>query len=288
MKQTLKGAKIMKKLLSSMLVFAVLAIMPTFAQAGTILISTTTSTENSGLLDYLLPKFTRDTGIQVRVVAKGTGAAIKDGMDGNVDAILVHDTQRENQFVKDGYGTQRYYVMFNDFVVIGPDSDPAKAKETKSTAAAFEAIANAKAPFISRGDDSGTHSKEGKIWAETKVNLDGKFPADASWYRSIGQGMGKTIIMADEVQGYTLTDRATYYAMKYAQPKATTDLEIISENHSDLLNPYGYIPVSQKKHKHVNIKDASALGGWLVSPNGKKAIEGFKAQGKQLFFVPKK
>ncbi len=278
----------MKKLLSSMLVFAFLALAPSFANAGTILISTTTSTENSGLLNYLLPKFTKDTGIKVKVIAKGTGAAIKDGMDGNVDAILVHDTQREKNFVKEGYGTQRYYVMYNDFVVIGPDSDPAKAKDTKSTAAAFEAIANSKSPFISRGDDSGTHSKEAKIWAETEVKLDGKYPADKTWYKSIGQGMGKTILMSDEMQGYTLTDRATYYAMKFAQPKSTTDLEIISENHKDLLNPYGYIPVNQKKHKHVNAKDAAALGGWLVSPQGRAAIEGFKAQGKQLFFVPNK
>ncbi len=278
----------MRKLLSTMLAFTLLAIAPNFAEAGTILISTTTSTENSGLLKYLLPKFTKDTGIQVRVVAKGTGAAIKDGMDGNVDAILVHDTQREQKFVKDGFGTQRFYVMFNDFVVIGPDSDPAKARETKSTGAAFKAVADAKAPFISRGDDSGTHSKEAKIWAESGVELDGKYPADKAWYRSIGQGMGKTILMADEVLGYTLTDRATYYAMKYADPKPTTELEIISENHADLLNPYGYIPVNPKKHPHVNVKDASALGGWLVSPNGKAAIEGFKAQGKQLFFVPGK
>ncbi len=255
------------------------------AAEKSITISTTTSTENSGLLAHLLPIFTADTGIEVKVIAKGTGAAIKDGQDGNVDAILVHDTARENAFVEEGFGTKRYYVMFNDFVVIGPDADPAKAKTTKSTEAAFQAIADAKAPFISRGDDSGTHSKEAKIWAGTKVELKDKYPASSAWYNSIGQGMGKTIIMADEKLGYTISDRATYYAMKYAEP-ATTELVIVSEGHADLLNPYGYIPVNPAKHANAKVEEATIFGDWLVSDKGKAAIEGFKAQGKQLFFVP--
>ncbi len=276
----------MKKLLLGAMAFLLTA-TSALAADKSIMISTTTSTENSGLLSYLLPIFTKDTGIEVKVLAKGTGAAIKDGMDGNVDAILVHDTARENKFVEDGYGTKRYYVMFNDFVMIGPKADPAKAKETKSTEAAFKAVADAKAPFISRGDDSGTHSKEGKIWAGTGVALEGKFPAASNWYNSIGQGMGKTIIMADEKEGYTLTDRATFYAMKYADP-ATTELEIVAEGYEDLLNPYGYIPVNPAKYPHAKVAEATAFGDWLVSDKGRAAIEGFKAQGKQLFFVPAK
>ncbi len=277
----------MKKTLLLTLMSAFLFATTAFAAEKSILISTTTSTENSGLLAYLLPIFEKETGIEVKVVAKGTGAAIKDGMDGNVDAILVHDTARENKFVEDGFGTKRYYVMFNDFVVIGDKNDPAKAKEAKSTEAAFKAIADAKAPFISRGDESGTHSKEAAIWAISGVELKDKYPTDNSWYLSIGQGMGKTIIMTDEKLGYTLTDRATFYSMKYADP-ATTELEIVAEGFDNLLNPYGYIPVNPAKHPQAKVEEATIFGDWLVSDKGRAAIEGFKASGKQLFFVPAK
>ncbi len=279
----------MKKIILSALLSCVLFASSAVAADKSILISTTTSTENSGLLAYLLPIFTKETGIEVKVVAKGTGAAIKDGVDGNVDAILVHDTPRELEFVKNGYGTQRYYVMYNDFVIIGDKSDKAKIKDAKSTADAFQKIANAKAPFISRGDDSGTHAKEKAIWAMTNVPLQDGFPASpATWYNSIGQGMGKTIIMADEKQAYTLSDRATFYSMKYAEPKATTELDILFEGDNDLLNPYGYIPVDSKKHPKAKLDYATIFGDWLVSPKGQAAIAGFTAQGKQLFFPAEK
>ncbi len=250
-----------------------------------ITVSTTTSTENSGLLAYILPLFTEDTGIEVRIVSKGTGAAIADGMDGNVDAIMVHDTPREEEFVAEGYGTERYYIMYNDFVLIGPDSDPANARSTSSAEEAFQAIADSESFFISRGDDSGTHVKEAALWAGTSVELDGSFPEFGGWYLSVGQGMGTVINMTGEKLGYTLTDRATFYSMKLADPP-TTELEIVSEGYENLLNPYGYIPVNPEKYPHVNHEAATALGEWLVSAAGIEAIESFRAQGQQLFFVP--
>ncbi len=258
-----------------------------FAKESFITVSTTTSSENSGLLGYILPIFTAETGIKVKIIAKGTGAAIKDGIDGNVDAILVHDFAREEDFIINGYGTKRYYIMYNDFILIGPKDDPANAKTSKSVQEAFQKIADNQAIFISRGDDSGTHSREAKIWAGTKTSLESNYPTRSKWYQSIGQGMGKTIIMAEEKEAYTLSDRGTYYAMKYAAPP-TTELEIISEGYADLLNPYGYIPVNPAKYPHVKIDEAQILGDWLVSEKGRNAIENFKVQNKQLFFPPEK
>lgn len=275
----------MKKIILSILI-NVLCISFAFAEEKSILVSSTTSTENSGLLGYILPLFKEDTGISVKVMAKGTGAAIKDGEMGNVDAILVHDTVRELAFIEKGYGTKRYYVMYNDFVIIGDAQDKANIKEAKTSQEAFQAIADAKSPFISRGDESGTHSQEARIWAKTSVTLEKDFPSDRSWYFSIGQGMSKTIIMADEKQAYALSDRGTFYSMKYAEPKANTELEILFEGDESLLNLYGYIPVNPEKFPYVKYEYANLLGEWLVSDRGKKAIADFKAQGRQLFFIP--
>ena len=196
--------------------------------------STTTSTENSGLLDVLLPEFTKDTGIKVKVFAKGTGAAIRDGMDGNVDVIFVHAKQREEKFVSDGYGAYRLSVMHNDFVILGPDSDPAGIKDIKNAAEALKKIAVAEIKFVSRGDDSGTHTKEQELWKSTGLPLEtditqivkeGKeqnlsfFHPNGlgKWYMSIGQGMGKTITYAEEKRGYTIADRGTYLKYKYGR-----------------------------------------------------------------------
>ncbi len=218
------------KLILSCLLATPLLTGSALAEDKVLKMSTTTSTQESGLLDVLLPALEKDTGIAVNVIAKGTGAAIRDGVDGNVDVIFVHDRAREDAFVKDGFGTKRYAVMHNDFIIVGPASDKAAIKGVAEGADAVKKIAAAKASFISRGDDSGTHAKEQELWKASGLNLensistmekDGKqveiksvHPAASSdWYLSVGQGMGKTLTMADEKQAYTIADRGTY--MKY-------------------------------------------------------------------------
>lgn len=262
--------------------------------------STTTSTENSGLLDVLLPEFTKDTGIQVKVFAKGTGAAIRDGIDGNVDIIFVHAKEREDKFIADGYGTRRYAVMHNDFIILGPPQDPAGINGLKDTAAALQKIAAAKALFISRGDDSGTHTKEQALWKATGLTLDVKTstivkkgqprtvrfmqPVESeAWYFSIGQGMGKTITFADEKRAYTLADHGTYIKYKYGR-KAGLDLEVLCEGDPLLNNPYGVIPVNPQKHPHVAYGLAEQFAKWLVSPKGQSLILNYRLLGQQLFY----
>ena len=217
--------------------------------------STTTSTQASGLLDVLLPEFEKDTGIKVKVIAKGTGAAIRDGMDGNVDIIFVHAKAREEKFIQEGYGTKRYEVMHNDFVILGPSNNPAGIKVLISAAEALRKIAAVKSAFISRGDDSGTHTKEQTLWKATGIPLEKKtdniikkgkkreitfvHPAGSDqWYLSIGQGMGKTITYAEEKQGYTMSDRGTYLKYKFGRDQKL-DLEILCEGDPELFNPYG-------------------------------------------------
>ncbi len=262
--------------------------------------STTTSTQASGLLDVLLPALEKDTGIQVKVIAKGTGAAIRDGMDGNVDVIFVHDTAREEKFVAEGYGTKRYAVMHNDFVIVGPAADKAAIKGLADGPAAMKKIAEAKATFISRGDDSGTHSKEQKLWKasgiETQtadftitkkgeaVKISAIRPADsAAWYLSIGQGMGKTLTMADEKQAYAMADRGTYIKYKYGRD-IPIELEILCEGGDDLANPYGVIPVNPEKHPNVKADLAKEFAEWITSEKGQTVIDDYKLLGKQLFY----
>lgn len=270
------------------------------AEDKVLTMSTTTSTESSGLLDVLLPEFKKDTGITVKVLAKGTGAALKDGMDGNVDVVFVHAKAKEAEFVEKGFGTQRYAVMHNDFVLIGPPADPAGVKGAKDSIEAFAKIADAKAMFISRGDDSGTHTKEQSIWGKTglklvessqKIMIEGKEtevvakkPENSDeWYYSIGQGMGKTITFADEKNAYTLADRGTYIAYKWGKTPAV-DLDILCEGDASLANPYGVIPVNPKKFPHVKYDLAQQFADWLISPRGQQVIADFKVEGKQLFF----
>jgi len=262
--------------------------------------STTTSTESSGLLNVLLPEFEKDEGIKVKVIAKGTGAAIRDGMDGNVDVIFVHAKDREMEFVEQGYGTKRFAVMHNDFIIIGPVSDPAGIKGSKDSAEAMKKIAAAKAPFISRGDDSGTHTKEQEIWTAAgvaltdhiltlvkdgkEVKVSSKKPADSdNWYFSIGQGMGKTITFADEKRAYCLSDRGTYISYKFGK-KPAVDAEILYDGDELLANPYGVIPVNPKKHPDVQYDLAMKFANWLVSARGQGLIAGYLLEGKQLFF----
>ncbi len=277
----------MNRLTLILCVLALLAIGPLSVQAQdkVITMSTTTSTEASGLLDYLLPEFKKDTGITVRVMSKGTGAALRDGMDGNADVVFVHDVAREHQFVEEGYGTKRYYVMYNDFIIVGPDSDPAGINDAPDAVSAMKLIAEARKPFVSRGDDSGTHAREKQLWEATGLALaDVKSPVDAAgWYFSIGQGMGPALLMAEEMQGYVLSDRGTYLQYKYGRQE-TYDLGIAYEGGDMLQNPYGVIPVNPEKHPHVKYDLARTLAEWLVSDRGQEVIGSYQLQDQPLFF----
>lgn len=293
-----------KKMSRKTLVFsaALLAALSGVAAAAenVLTMSTTTSTQASGLLDVLLPAFKDDTGIAVKVIAKGTGAALRDGMDGNVDIIFVHAKAREDKFVAEGYGTTRYAVMHNDFVVIGPKNDPAGVAEAADVYAGLQSIASAKAEFISRGDDSGTHTKEQFLWEKSgvqvvankkeiikkgeKVAVQFIEPANsADWYRSIGQGMGKTLTYADEKGAYTMTDRGTYIKYKYGKTPPI-ELEIVSEGSAALANPYGIIPVNPKKFDHVKYDLAESFAQWLTSERGQKLIDSYRLLDHQLFY----
>jgi tungstate transport system substrate-binding protein len=282
------------------LVVVMLASRPVTAAEKVIKMSTTTSTENSGLLDVLLPEFEKDTGIKIKVFAKGTGAAIRDGTDGNVDIIFVHAKAREEQFVTDGYGAYRLGVMHNDFVIVGPTTDPAGIKGMKNGSEALKKIAEAKASFVSRGDDSGTHTKEQALWKATglplqtqrteivvkgqKKGLTFMYPGGlGEWYLSIGQGMGKTLTFADEKRAYTLADRGTYLEYKYGKQPAV-ELDILCEGDPLLFNPYGIIPINPKKYPHVKFDLADQFAKWLVSPKVQAMIARYKIQGKQAFY----
>jgi len=235
-------------------------------------LATTTSTENSGLLGKLLPEFTKDTGFRVHVIAVGTGKALRLGQDGDVDVVLVHALPSEQKFVAAGFGVKRYAVMHNDFVVLGPDSDPAKVEQAKSLAEAFQRISHSKALFISRGDNSGTHKKENRIWKLAGIEPTG------SWHREIGQGMGKAIQMADELGAYTLADRGTWLAYR-----DMVDLKIVFQGDPSLFNPYGIIAVNPRRYPDINFAGASALINWLTSEKGQQLVGSYRLHGKQLF-----
>jgi tungstate transport system substrate-binding protein len=281
-------------------VIVMLAFSPVDAADKVIKMSTTTSTENSGLLDVLLPELEKDTGIKVKVFAKGTGAAIRDGMDGNVDIIFVHAKAREEKFVADGYGAYRLGVMHNDFVIVGPKADPAGIRGKKDAARALTMIASKEHSFVSRGDDSGTHTKEQALWKASGIPLEttsteiirkGKkkklsflYPGGlGKWYFSIGQGMGKTLTYAEEKQAYTLTDRGTYLNYKSGRQQGL-DLEILCEGDPLLFNPYGIIPINPEKYPHVKFDLADQFAKWLVSPKVQAIIARYKIQGQQAFY----
>lgn len=289
----------MNRIFIAVLISYVMFVNPALAADKVLKMSTTTSTQSSGLLDILLPELEKDTGIKVKVIAKGTGAAIRDGMDGNVDIIFVHAKAREEKFVSDGFGTRRYAVMHNDFVVLGPPTDPAGIRGMNA-AAALKKIADTGQQFISRGDDSGTHTKEQFLWKSTGIKLAEQkqtivkkgrkkeiafsLPAGAGgWYVSIGQGMGKTITFADERQAYTLADRGTYIKYKYGKTPAV-ELDVLSEGDALLANPYGIIPVNPQKHAHVRVDLANTVSQWIISERGQKLINDYRLVGKQLFY----
>ena len=242
---------------------------------GTIILATTTSTQDSGLLDYLLPAFTAETGWEVDTIAVGTGKALQMGVDGEADVLLVHARASEDEFMANGDGTLRYDVMYNDFVLVGPAEDPAGVKACNNIIAdSLAAIADSQSEFVSRGDDSGTHKKELAIWKAAGIEPAG------DWYISAGAGMGDVLKMADEKQAYTITDRATYLAMK-----DTLGLEIVCEKDTDMLNPYGVITVNPEKNDQINEEGAKAFADWLVSENGQKMIGEFGVEeyGAPLF-----
>lgn len=263
----------MKQLLGFVVAAGMLFNISAYAQDTKIIkLATTTSTENSGLLGYLLPKFEADTGYKVQVIATGTGKALKLGSQGDVDLVMTHAPNAEAKFVNDGFGVEPRGIMENDFVVLGPKNDPAKIRDSKSAEEAFTKIAKSGVPFISRGDDSGTNKKELLIWKAADVK------PDFAGYKSVGQGMGKTLLMANEMQGYTLSDRGTYIAYE-----GKLDLQIDFDGGKTLANPYQVILINAKKYPDLNHKGARAFSDWLISDKGQQLIDDFKVQGQQLF-----
>lgn len=238
-------------------------------------LATTTSTENSGLLGALLPTFEKDTGYKVHTIAVGTGKALRMGRDGDVDVLLVHALKAEKTFIAEGHGEARFDVMYNDFVIVGPKKDAANVATTKTIAAALDAIYNTNNKFISRGDDSGTHKKEQGLWKAAHNQPDTK---KDRWYLEAGQGMGKVLQMAGELDAYTITDRGTWLAYKSKSP-----LKIVFEGDTQLFNPYGIIAVSPKKYPDLNNAGAQSLIKWITSEKGQKMIGEFKVSGKVLF-----
>jgi tungstate transport system substrate-binding protein len=246
------------------------------AQERSITLASTTSTEQSGLFGHIVPMFEAATGIDVRVVAVGTGQALDLGRRGDADALLVHDRAGEDRFVAEGFGIDRRDVMHNDFVIVGPKDDPAGVKGMTDASAALAKVAGAKAPFASRGDDSGTHRAELRLWKAAGVDVKG---AGGDWYRELGQGMGPTLNAAAGMGAYVLTDRATWANFKNRQ-----GLEVLVQGDPRLFNPYGSILVNPAKHPGVKAELARAWHEWLTGEEGQKAIASYRIGGEQVFF----
>jgi tungstate transport system substrate-binding protein len=250
--------------------------LPAFAQERSITVASTTSTEQSGLFGHILPIFTRESGIAVRVVALGTGQALDVGRRGDADVVFVHDRAAEERFVAEGFGGPRRHVMFNDFVITGPAADPARIAGLGDTAEALRRIAAARAPFISRGDRSGTHAAELRLW-----QLAGIDPATGrgQWYREVGQGMGPALNTAAAQGAYILADRGTWLSFRNRQ-----DQRILIEGDSRLFNQYGVMLVNAQRHAHVKAADGQRFIDWLLSAAGQAAIASYRINGEQLFF----
>jgi tungstate transport system substrate-binding protein len=249
---------------------------PVHAEEKFIVMSSTTSTQDSGLFGYILPIFKQKTGIDVRVVAQGTGQALDTGRRGDADVVFVHDTAAEQKFADEGFGIDRREVMYNDFIIVGPKSDPAKIAGTKDVAAALKAIARTKSAFTSRGDRSGTHAAELRLWKSTGIDFD---QVKGPWYRETGQGMGPTLNIAAAMPAYAFTDRGTWLSFKNRQ-----DLVITVEGDTKLFNQYGIMLVNPAKHPHVKKDLGMTFINWVTSPEGQKAIADYKIGGQQLFF----
>lgn len=268
--------------LTRRLFIAVVLIVSTAAQAQNaqgerfIVVSSTTSTQDSGLFGHILPLFKAKTGVDIRVVSQGTGQALDTGRRGDADVVFVHARAQEVKFVEDGFGVERKPVMYNDFVLIGPKSDPAGVKGSKDIAKALQAIQQKQAAFVSRGDRSGTHSAELALWKTASVDLE---KSKGAWYREIGQGMGAALHTAGAMNAYVLSDRGTWLSFKNRG-----DLEITVEGDQRLFNQYGVMLVNPAKHPHVKNAEGQAFIDWLTGPEGQNAIADYKIGGQQLFF----
>jgi len=245
-------------------------------ESRTITVASTTSTQNSGLFDWLLPQFTDATGIDVKVVAVGTGQAIRIATNGDADLLLVHHEASERKFVADGLGLERQPIMHNDFVLVGTDADPAGIRGGSDVAEALRKIGESEQVFVSRGDDSGTHKKELELWEASGID---PRPGSGDWYREAGSGMGATLNTASAMGGYTLTDRASW--VSFANKG---DLVIVLEGDPRLHNPYAAIIVNPEQHPHVHVAEAQAFVDWLISVDGQAAIAAFRVNDEQLFF----
>jgi tungstate transport system substrate-binding protein len=265
-------------MLAALLILAcsMVATTPSLAQDRFIVVSSTTSTQDSGLFGHILPLFRARTGIDVRVVSQGTGQALDTGRRGDADVVLVHARAQELRFVEDGFGLERRPVMYNDFVLVGPKADPAGVNGSKDIAAALKAIAEKKAPFISRGDRSGTHAAELALWKAAGVGIE---QAKGPWYREIGQGMGAALNMAGATSAYVLSDRGTWLSFRNRG-----DLQIAVEGDRRLFNQYGVMLVNPARHPHVKRAEGQAFIDWLTGPEGQQAIAGYRINGQQLFF----
>jgi tungstate transport system substrate-binding protein len=241
-----------------------------------IVVASTTSTEQSGLFSHLLPGFEKDTGIKVRVVALGTGQALDLARRGDADVVFVHDEPAEQKFVAEGFGVRRQPVMYNDFVLVGPTSDPAGIGGGKDILEALRKIAAARAPFVSRGDKSGTHAAELRYWKEAGIDLDA---TRGAWYKDTGSGMGPTLNTASSLNGYVLTDRGTWLSFRNRG-----DLGVLVEGDKRLFNQYGVILVNPARHRHVKTDLGQQFIDWVVGPRGQAAIAGYRIGGEQLFF----
>ena len=248
-----------------------------FAEEQTfITLSSTTSTENSGLLDHLIPKFKQKTGIDVRVIAVGTGRALLLAERGDTDLVLVHHKTSEEKFVANGFGIERRDVMYNDYVIVGPKDDPANISSVIKADKALKLIYKHQSPFVSRGDDSGTHKKELELWSLAEVNAQ---QYSGTWYREAGASMGATLNIANGMNAYTLSDRGTWISFKNRD-----DLTLLFENDPPLFNQYGVILVNPERHDHIKYKEAKLFSDWLISAEGQQAIADFTLENQQLFF----
>lgn len=251
-------------------------VAPATAGDPFIIVQSTTSTQNSGLFDHILPVFTDKTGIEVRVVAVGTGQAIRNAENGDGDVLFVHARSSEQAFVAAGHGVRRFDVMYNDFVIIGPASDPAGVAGMSDVVAAMTEIAEAEAPFASRGDDSGTHKAELRLWSETGIDV---AAASGTWYRETGSGMGTTLNTAMGMSAYVMTDRATWISFGNKR-----DHRVLVEGDARMFNQYGIILVSADRHPNVKSDLGESFVDWVISPEGQAAIASYRVDGQQLFF----
>lgn len=266
----------MRKLIALTLLFVCIGSTNAVSAETRLRMASTTSTQNSGLFDHLLPIFEKKTGIKIDVIAQGTGAAIETGKRGDADVVFVHAKEQELKAIEEGAFVNRHDVMYNVFLLIGPLADPAKVKGMKSAVDALKAIAAAGAQFISRGDKSGTHTKELSLWKKTGIE-----PGGQKWYLEVGQGMEKTQRIADEKKAYTLTDSGTWLATK-----DELDLAVVLEGDASLFNQYGVMAVNPAKNPHVKFKEAMQFVDWIVSKEGQDAVSSYKDKNGQTLFVP--